>query len=196
METIESINNTKNLDEISELISKCERCVLYKTKIKDVPGFGNPNAEIIFLGEAPGKQEDICGEPFVGQAGKFLTEMIESIGLKRTDVFIANTVKHRPPNNRDPLPGEKSACLPYLNHQIDLIKPKLIVLLGKHAMETFLPGLKISEAHGSPQRIDNKVYLPLYHPAAALYNGGLRETLKNDFKKIPNIIKEIKENNK
>lgn len=192
METVEDIENCKSLDDIAGLIGKCERCVLYKTKTKDVPGVGSPKAEILFIGEAPGKDEDLKGEPFVGRAGQFLTEMIEMIGLKRTDVFIANTVKHRPPGNRDPYPEEKEACMPYLLKQINLIKPKLVVLLGKHAMETFLPELRISVCHGQPKRKNGQVYLPLYHPAAALYNGGLRETLINDFKKIPKIIELIK----
>lgn len=192
METIEDIKNAKDLQQIADIISKCQLCPLYKTKTKDVPGVGNPNSEIMFIGEAPGKDEDLKGEPFVGRAGQFLTEMIESIGLKRRDVFIANTVKHRPPGNRDPLPEEKEACLPYLLRQIEIIKPKLVVLLGKHSMETFLPELRISLEHGKPKRKNGQVYLPLYHPAAALYNGGLRETLTQDFYKIPKILEIIK----
>jgi len=191
MESLSEINKARDLSEISEIISQCKRCELYKTKIKDVPGFGNKKAEILFIGEAPGKKEDIEGEPFVGQAGKFLSEMLESIGLTRSDVFIANVVKHRPPRNRAPLTSEKEACLPYLRRQIELINPKIIVLLGKHAMTTFLPELKISEAHGKIKNENGKNYLPLYHPAAALYNGSLRETLKNDFTKIQKILETI-----
>jgi len=195
-QSIKEIKNAKNIDEIAEIISNCQRCELYKAKTKDVPGAGNTKSEIMFVGEAPGKDEDLKGEPFVGRAGKFLTEMIESIGLKRSDVFIANTVKHRPPVNRDPFPEEKNACLPYLMRQIEIIKPKIIILLGRHAMETFLPALKISKEHGKVKRKDGQVYLPFYHPAAALYNGGLRETLIIDFKKIPKVLENIKEQEK
>lgn len=154
-------------------------------------GTGNPDAEILFIGEAPGKNEDIQGEPFVGAAGKFLNEMLESIGLKREDIYITNIVKYRPPNNRDPLPEEKSAFLPFLQKQIAIIQPKLIVTLGRHSMDVLLPGLKISQVHGQPKRYSGQVYLPLFHPAAALYNGGMRQTLIDDFSRIPTILKKI-----
>lgn len=154
-------------------------------------GDGSVDADIVFIGEAPGKNEDIQGVPFVGAAGKFLTEMLEMIGLKRSDVYITNIVKYRPPNNRDPLPEEKEAFLPFLKKQIDIIKPKLIVTLGRHSMDCLLPGLKISQVHGQPKRLDGRVYLPLFHPAAALYNGGLRQTLVDDFSAIPLILKKI-----
>lgn len=160
-----------------------------------VLGDGNSNADIVFIGEAPGKNEDQQGLPFVGAAGKFLNEMLASIGLDRGDVYITNIVKYRPPNNRDPLPDEKKAFWPYLVQQIDVIEPKVIVTLGRHSMEYFLPEQKISQIHGEPKRIsfskDKIVILPLYHPAAALYNGGLRETLLEDFGRIPAIIKKI-----
>jgi DNA polymerase len=157
-------------------------------------GSGSPEAEIVFIGEAPGKNEDIKGQPFVGAAGKFLNEMLGLIGLEREDVYITNIVKYRPPKNRDPLPDEKKAFLPYLQMQIEIIQPKLIVTLGRHSMESMLPGLRISEVHGQPKRLDGQVYLPLFHPAAALYNGGLRQTLIDDFVRIPDIIKEIQNN--
>lgn len=160
-----------------------------------VLGDGNSNADIVFIGEAPGKNEDQQGLPFVGAAGKFLNEMLASIGLERSDVYITNIVKYRPPNNRDPLPEEKKAFWPYLVQQIDVIEPKVIVTLGRHSMEYFLPDQKISLIHGEPKRISfgetKVVILPLYHPAAALYNGGMRETLLEDFGKIPAIIKKI-----
>lgn len=156
-------------------------------------GVGSPEAEIVFIGEAPGKNEDIQGEPFVGAAGKFLNEMLEMIGLERQDVYITNIVKYRPPNNRDPSPDEKQAFLPYLVQQLKIINPKVIVTLGRHSMDVLLPGLKISQVHGKPIRVKDHVYLPLFHPAAALYNGGLRQTLIDDFAKIPEIIKQIKE---
>ncbi len=160
-----------------------------------VLGDGNSNADIVFIGEAPGKNEDQQGLPFVGAAGKFLNEMLASIGLDRGDVYITNIVKYRPPNNRDPLPEEKKAFWPYLVQQIDVIEPKVIVTLGRHSMEYFLPDQKISQIHGEPKRISfgekKVVILPLYHPAAALYNGGMRATLLEDFAKIPAIIKKI-----
>lgn len=157
-----------------------------------VMGDGNPEAAILFIGEAPGKNEDEQGLPFVGAAGKFLNEMLESAGLKRSDVYITNIVKYRPPNNRDPLPDEKRAFWPYLLRQLDVIRPKLVVTLGRHSMEYFLPGQSISRIHGQPKRIHfggrTTVVMPLYHPAAALYNGGMRQVLVEDFLKIPQII--------
>jgi uracil-DNA glycosylase family 4 len=156
-------------------------------------GDGNPQTEIVFIGEAPGKNEDLQGIPFVGASGKFLNEMLEMIGLKREDIYITNIVKYRPPNNRDPLPDEKAAFLPYLVEQLNIIKPKVIVTLGRHSMDVLLPGLKISQVHGKPMRVKDHVYLPLFHPAAALYNGALRQTLIDDFAAIPEIIKQIKE---
>jgi DNA polymerase len=189
-----------NLNELNSLVSDCTRCNLHKTKTKDVPGKGNPKAEVLFIGEAPGKEEDRKGEPFVGAAGKFLTEMLAEIGMDREDVFIANVLKHRPPENRDPLPNEVEACWPYLAKQIELINPKLIVFLGRHAMQRFFPSFIISKVHGQAFRKKwaqrEQVFLALYHPAAALYNGGMRETLKEDFKKIPKILEKIKAESK
>lgn len=154
-------------------------------------GVGNPDAEIVFIGEAPGKNEDLKGEPFVGAAGKFLNEMLETIGMQRADIYITNIVKYRPPENRDPLPEEKSAFLPYLEKQIEIIDPKVIVTLGRHSMDAILPGLKISQVHGEPKRFKGRVFMPLFHPAAALYNGSLRQTLIDDFAKIPPILEKI-----
>jgi DNA polymerase len=154
-------------------------------------GTGNPDAEIVFIGEAPGKNEDLQGEPFVGAAGKFLNEMLETIGMERKDIYITNIVKYRPPGNRDPEPEEKEAFMPYLHRQIEVIRPKLIVFLGRHSMNVFLPELRISQAHGRPVRKGGQVYLPLFHPAAALYNGGMRDTLMEDFALIPAILKQI-----
>lgn len=154
-------------------------------------GVGSPTAELVFIGEAPGKNEDLTGEPFVGAAGKFLNEMLGTIGLERKDIYITNIVKYRPPNNRDPEPAEIAAFVPYLMRQIEVIKPKIVIFLGRHAMSVFLPELKISNAHGQPVRKGGQVYMPLFHPAAALYNGGLRQTLLDDFAKIPAILKQI-----
>ena len=152
---------------------------------------GSPDAEIVFIGEAPGAREDEQGIPFVGAAGKFLGEMLESIGMKRSDIYITNIVKYRPPANRDPEPEEIQAFMPYLKRQLEIIQPKLIVFLGRHAMSVFLPGLAISQVHGQPKRKNGQVYLPLFHPAAALYNGGMRQTLIEDFAKIPKILEQI-----
>jgi len=154
-------------------------------------GDGSPDADIVFIGEAPGKNEDEQGLPFVGAAGKFLNEMLAGIGLARSDVYITNIVKYRPPNNRDPLPDEKAAFLPFLRSQLDVIKPKLVITLGRHSMDSLLPGLQISKCHGQPKRYNGQVYLPLFHPAAALYNGAMRQTLIDDFAKIPRVLAAI-----
>lgn len=160
-----------------------------------VMGDGDIDADILFIGEAPGKKEDEQGLPFVGAAGNFLNTMLEQAGMNRSDVYITNIVKYRPPNNRDPLPAEKAAFLPYLLEQIRIIGPKVVVTLGRHSMEYFLPGMKISQIHGQPKRIqfgdDKLVIVPLYHPAAALYNGGMRQTLIDDFLAVPQIIDKI-----
>jgi uracil-DNA glycosylase family 4 len=160
-----------------------------------VMGDGSPDAEIVFIGEAPGKNEDLQGKPFVGAAGKFLDELLAGVSLDRSDVYITNIVKYRPPNNRDPLPEEKQAFWPYLVRQLEVIKPHIVVTLGRHSMEYFLPGAKISLVHGQPKRItfgDTKlVIVPLFHPAAALYNGGLRQTLIDDFMKLPKVIEAL-----
>lgn len=180
------------LDEIKVDILKQKICPdLAAGATQLVFGDGNPDAQVVFIGEAPGKNEDIQGLPFVGAAGRFLNEMLEAIGLKRGDVYITNIVKYRPPNNRDPYPDEKSAFLPFLRKQLDVIKPKIVVTLGRHSMECFLPGLQISRCHGQPKRFKGQVYLPLFHPAAALYNGGMRQTIIDDFMKIPHILKKI-----
>lgn len=160
-----------------------------------VMGDGNADADIVFIGEAPGKNEDEQGKPFVGAAGKFLNEMLAAAGMDRSDVYITNIVKYRPPNNRDPLPEEKTAFWPYLLKQLQIIDPKVIITLGRHSMEYFLPGMSISAIHGQPKRImfgDHKiVIMPLFHPAAALYNGGLRQTLIDDFLKVPEVIRQL-----
>lgn len=155
-------------------------------------GDGNPDADVVFIGEAPGKNEDLQGIPFVGAAGKFLNEMLEMIGMKREDIYITNIVKYRPPNNRDPEPEEKEVFLPYLQSQLDIIQPAVVVTLGRHSLNCFLPDLQISQVHGQPKRFNGMVYLPLFHPAAALYNGAMRQTLIDDFSKIPTVIELVK----
>lgn len=186
---------------LEENIKKCCSCLLRGTCTQVVPGEGNSKAQILFIGEAPGVEEDKQGQPFVGAAGKFLNQMLEMIDLKREDVFIANVLKCRPPGNRDPMPEEVAACWPWLLEQIKTIQPKLVVLLGRHAMERFLPNQKISKIHGTAVRreipeIGKQVFYVLYHPAAALYQGGLREVLIADFKKITKVLKAIEKEEK
>lgn len=164
-----------------------------------VMGDGNLDSQIVFVGEAPGKNEDLQGKPFVGASGKFLDEMLASVGLKRpNDIYITNIVKYRPPNNRDPLPEEKREFWPYLMRQLEIINPTVVVTLGRHAMDCFIPGAKISADHGHPRKVrlhrDGAEYdwlvMPLYHPAAALYNGAMRQTLMDDFQKVKDLIKQ------
>ena len=192
----ESTRNNQEAQELVHVIKTCTKCGLCKGRKNAVPGDGTYFAKIMFIGEGPGAEEDNQGKPFVGAAGKLLTQLIESIGLKREDVFIANVVKCRPSNNRDPLPEEIIACWPHLEQQINIIKPLLIVTLGRHSMGRFLPGLKISDVHGQPKRAngiwqDRQVYLPLYHPAVALYDPRKRDILFEDFKKILLILNKL-----
>jgi len=182
----------KALNKLGEEIAKDKTLPLRAGTTQAVPGEGNADADVVFVGEAPGKDEDLQGRPFVGAAGKFLTHLIESIGYKREDVYIANLIKHRPPSNRDPLPEEIAAYTPWLDKQITIIEPKLIVTLGRYSMAYFLgEGLTISKVHGAPKRKNNRVVIPMYHPAAALYRGDLRPVLAADFAKIPKVLKLI-----
>jgi len=190
--------NTKQaqLEQIAADIRDKNVCPdLAKPALHLVMGDGNFDSDIVFIGEAPGKKEDETGLPFVGAAGRFLNEMLGAAALERKDVYITNIVKYRPPNNRDPLPEEKAAFLPYLIRQLEVIDPKVIITLGRHSMEYFLPGLKIGEVHGEPQKAQlgarEVTIMPLFHPAAALYNGSLRQTLIDDFLKVPELIKQI-----
>lgn len=186
----------EKLDKLNSFMAECSKCALRAGCTRVVPGEGSAEAEILFIGEGPGKKEDELGRPFVGAAGKFLEEMLAIIKLKREQVYIANVVKCRPPENRDPLPEEVEACWPWLMEQIKIINPKLIVTLGRHSMERFLPGQKISAVHGKALRreipeIGKRVFYTLYHPAAALYNGSMREVLIKDFKRIPKVLEKI-----
>ena len=185
----------KQLTSVEKEIANCQLCPLYKTRRNIVPGEGNPHAEIMFIGEAPGAREDESGRPFCGPAGKFLDVLLDSIGLQRTDVYIANTLKCRPPANRDPLPEEKSACRKYLEEQIAIINPKIVVTLGRHSTETYLPSLGgIAKLRAKLYHRANGIYyFPLYHPAAALHNGAMRQTLLDDFAKLPEAIAKVKE---
>lgn len=185
-------NKVQLLDNLKARIIADDPCPdLRESATQLVLGDGNPDAAIVFIGEAPGKNEDIQGKPFVGASGKFLNEMLATIGLKREDIYITNIVKYRPSNNRDPLPDEKAKFLPYLREQLDIIQPLLVVTLGRHSMEALIPGQKISDVHGQPKRYNGQIYLPLFHPAAALYNGALRATLVEDFSRIPAILAKL-----
>lgn len=191
-------DKSKRLEQIKADILKNNICPdLAKSATNLVMGIGDGNAEVVFIGEAPGKNEDQEGKPFVGVAGKFLNEMLDGIGLERKRVYITNIVKYRPPNNRDPLPSEKKAFWPFLVRELGVIQPKIIATLGRHSMEYFLPSARITAIHGQPKRItfgqQKLVILPLYHPAAALYNRQLKQTLIDDFMNIPTIINLINE---
>ncbi len=180
----------EKLQEIAAEVSTCEQCDLWKNRTRAVPGEGNPHAKIMFIGEGPGQHEDKQGRPFVGPSGHLLDELLASINLKRADVFITNVVKCRPPNNRDPLPGEISACSDYLERQIAAINPLVIVTLGRFSMAKFFPGEKISAIHGRPRRAGNRIAMPMFHPAAALRTESYKEALRQDFKKIPVALAE------
>lgn len=172
-------------------------CELKKTATQVVFGDGNAESDIVFIGEAPGKNEDLQGKPFIGAGGKFLAEMLENIKMKREDIYITNIVKYRPPDNRDPLPEEKESCNDWLISELKIIAPKLIVFLGRHSMGRFFPTDKISDIHGKllikniPELGKKQAFLALYHPAAALYNGGMRATLIKDFNKIPKALEKL-----
>lgn len=185
------MNKQEKLDKLYKEIERAD-LPLKSAATRLVPGEGNPNADVVFVGEAPGAEEDKQGRPFVGAAGKFLNQLIEGIGWKREDVYIANLIKHRPPSNRDPLPVEIEAYTPWLDKQIDIIQPKLIVTLGRYSMAYFLgEGLSITKIHGQPKRKAGRVVMPMYHPAAALYRGDLRPVLAADFKKIPKVLEMV-----
>lgn len=175
----------RHLDRIAAAVRSCTRCGLHRTRTQGVPGVGPASARLMAVGEAPGEREDRAGEPFVGAAGQLLSQLLEGIGLSRRDIFITNVLKSRPPGNRDPLPEEVSACAGYLDAQIEAIRPQVILLLGRHALQRLLPGAPgISRCHGRVLRRGDRSYMPSYHPAAALYNGGLMQVLREDFRSL------------
>jgi uracil-DNA glycosylase family 4 len=176
------------LIELNKEIARCQDCELGKHRTRAVPGEGPEDADLLFIGEAPGWHEDQQGRPFVGPAGKYLEELLASIGLKRDQVYIANVIKCRPPGNRDPLPDEIQACSRWLNHQIKLIYPKMIITLGRYSMARYFPNQSISQVHGKAKKQDNIIYYAMYHPAAALHQGSLRKTIEADMLKIPQIL--------
>ncbi|MBR74701.1 MAG: uracil-DNA glycosylase [Dehalococcoidaceae bacterium] len=178
----------KSIKEISNIILDCPNCNLAKTRLHAVPGQGNSEAKIMFVGEAPGKNEDLKGIPFVGAAGKYLDKLLELAYLSREEIFITNIVKCRPPDNRDPLTEEIEECSKYLNAQINLMKPKLIVTLGRHSLHHWVPDGAISKIHGSIMEINKLTICPMYHPAAALYRGNLRQVIEEDYVKLGKYI--------
>jgi uracil-DNA glycosylase family 4 len=181
------------LQALAEEVARCTKCLLHRGRTKTVPGEGPANAEIMFIGEAPGFHEDQQGRPFVGAAGKFLEDLLANIKLTRQDVYIANVIKCRPPGNRDPLPDEIEACKPYLDRQIDLIQPKIVVTLGRFSMARAFPKARISQIHGQPRKISSIVYYPMYHPAAALHQPSLRRTIEEDMQRIPQLIEQAEQ---
>lgn len=184
------MDKIKIIKEIAEEVKK-HKCSLSDGCIQAVPGEGNPNNQLVFIGEAPGKKEDEQGRPFVGPAGKLLDKLLETIGFKREDIYITNIVKCRPPGNRDPSLQEVVEHSEFLKKELEVIKPKLIILLGRHALNRFLVGEKISECHGKAKRYNNQIYFTVYHPAAGLHNPNLLSTMQEDFKKIPVLLKKI-----
>jgi uracil-DNA glycosylase family 4 len=188
-----SVEPKAALEQIAREVAVCPACVLAKTRTKTVPGDGTPEAEILFIGEAPGYHEDQQGHPFVGAAGQFLSELLASIGLDRSRVFVTNVVKCRPPGNRDPQPDEIQACDHFLRRQIAAIRPRVVVTLGRFSMGKFFPGETISKIHGQARRRDGVTYVPMYHPAAALHQPSLRRSIEEDFQKLSQILVSVRE---
>lgn len=179
------------LIQVASEVVVCQRCELARTRTKAVPGEGNPHARIMLIGEGPGWHEDQQGLPFVGNAGKFLNELLAIAGVNRSDVFITNVVKCRPPGNRDPLPDEIAACAPYLDRQIAAIDPDVIVTLGRFSMARWFPGERISKIHGQPKKDGRRLIVPMYHPAAALHQAALKGSIEEDFAKLPKFLAEV-----
>ncbi|OIP25957.1 MAG: uracil-DNA glycosylase [Dehalococcoidia bacterium CG2_30_46_19] len=176
------------LTEVYRQIASCQDCELAKHRNKVVPGEGPENADLLFIGEAPGWNEDQQGRPFVGAAGGFLDQLLASIGLRREQVYIANVIKCRPPQNRDPLPDEIQACSKWLDHQVEIIQPRVIVTLGRYSLAKYFPGESIGKIHGKPRKQNDIIYYPMYHPAAALHQGSLRKIIQEDMLRIPQIL--------
>jgi len=181
------------LTQLCEEIVACQDCELAKYRTKVVPGEGAEDADLLFIGEAPGWHEDQQGRPFVGPAGQFLDQLLASIGLRREEVYIANVIKCRPPQNRDPLPAEIQSCGKWLDRQIEIIQPQMIVTLGRYSLARYFPNQSISKIHGKPRKSGGVLYYPMYHPAAALHQGSLRRTIEADMLKIPQILAQGKD---
>ncbi|MCC6386801.1 MAG: uracil-DNA glycosylase [Dehalococcoidia bacterium] len=180
--------STAAAERLYERVRACDLCPLWKTRTNAVPGEGPIDAEVMFIGEAPGVNEDRQGRPFVGAAGQFLDELFAAAGLSRQGVYICNVLKCRPPANRDPMPGEIDACRDYLDEQIDIVDPLVIVTLGRFSMAKFFPNQTISRIHGQAREAAGRFYVPMYHPAAALHQGSLRQVILNDFAKLPALL--------
>lgn len=182
------MNAAQELQKVAQEVSVCTLCELHHSRKNAVPGEGPPDAEIMFIGEGPGFHENEQGRPFVGAAGKLLDELLAKINLKRSEVFIGNVVKCRPPGNRDPQPAELSACSSYLERQIQAIDPKVIVTLGRYSLMRFMPNAKISDVHGKAMHVKGRLVVAMYHPAAGLHQRSLMSTIEEDFKRIPELI--------
>lgn len=182
------MTSEETLAQVAKEVSVCTRCPLHHSRKHAVPGEGSAHAEIMFIGEGPGFHENEQGRPFVGPAGKYLEELLAGIGLRRSDVFITNVVKCRPPGNRDPEPGEIETCSAYLDRQIQAINPKVIVTLGRFSMARYLPNAKISTAHGRATHVNGRLVVAMYHPAAALHQPALKATIAEDFARLPELI--------
>jgi len=181
------------LAQLCEEIIACRDCELAKYRTKVVPGEGAEDADLLFIGEAPGWHEDQQGRPFVGPAGQFLDQLLASIDLRREEVYIANVIKCRPPQNRDPLPAEIQNCRKWLDRQIEIIQPQMIITLGRYSLAQYFPNQSIGKIHGKPRKSGGVIYYPMYHPAAALHQGSLRRTIEAEMLKIPQILAQGKE---
>ena len=188
----DSISLTSEFVELYQEIRICEACLLHTTRKNAVPGEGPQDAQVMFIGEAPGLNEDREGRPFVGRSGSFLEELLAAAGLKRSEVYICNVLKCRPPDNRDPLPAEIDSCSDFISRQIQLIDPFVVVTLGRHSMRRFFPDATISRVHGQPKTVEGRLIVPMYHPAAALHRGNLKQTIIDDFSLLPGFIDRVR----
>ena len=187
------MNDEGQLEKLAKQIVVCKKCELHRSRKNAVPGEGPTHAEIMFIGEGPGAREDEQGRPFVGASGKFLDQLLEQAGVTRSEVWITNVVKCRPPGNRDPLPNEVEICTSnYLQHQIKIVNPSIIVTLGRFSMGLFFKGAKITQIHGQMRKVEDRFVIPMFHPAAALHQLSLRETIMADFAKLPELLKEAR----
>jgi len=186
------MSTEESLAEIAKEVAACQKCILHRSRKMSVPGEGPADTEIMFIGEGPGFHENEQGRPFVGAAGNFLNELLAQAGMKRSDVWIGNVVKCRPPGNRDPLPEELSACNEHLERQIAAIDPKIIITLGRFSMNKFMPGAKISAVHGQMRRIGDRFVIAMFHPAAALHQAALKPSILHDFAQLPKLLEQAR----
>jgi DNA polymerase len=187
------MGDEQKLEKLAKQIKVCTRCELHRSRTEAVPGEGPAHAEIMLIGEGPGASEDKQGRPFVGASGKFLDQLLEQAGLERTEVFITNVVKCRPPGNRDPLPDEVEICTGnYLQHQIEIVNPSIVVTLGRHSMGLFFKGAKITQIHGQMRKVGDRFLIAMYHPAAALHRLSLKSEIAADFARLPALLKEAR----